>query len=252
VDIWLNDNDQYSELGTCSYENCLALFSNGRIGRIHLDGKFATATRIERTYQLLKNGDALIKVETSYYGMKHAAFKELFAEQTPEARRRYFLKEMNYFSPVALPEGEATTDFSSYPGKVSFTTRVPGFVIKDGDYLEVFLKNPFVNSVFAGEDKRQHLYCSNSRINEMVTLNVDYSQFEEYDVVNVPYAVDYGFPSKKAFVCNSKLNSGWARFTFEKSLYPYILPAGEYGKLIAFNRKVNKRAFNTLVFKKAR
>ena len=257
LDVWLNDrdagwmsHDQYSELGCCSYEDCLALYPNGKIKRIVLDGKFISRRDKKVIFDFSGVGDATVKVIQRCYGSEYAVYKQTFAEMTPEEHRRYFLEEITAFSPMAVPDGPIDTNFNEYPGFISYGARLESFLAADGHFLSACLTNPFARVFSASEDERQLPYEGGANLNSRITYEMHYSKLAGYELFKTPFcdAYDFGL-APKTFKFKATVKSGFARFEFVKLMTPFLAMPDEYGALLDFNWKTGNKANNTIIFR---
>jgi hypothetical protein len=129
---YLNDGDQYSELGTSRFHNAPCLDLNGDIAFIEVPEKKRDRTRQSVVIDIDSNGDALISMTNFFYGIKFGPFRKQYREMLPESRRRHYLELISKISKSAIPKTPFNTDFQSYPGTLSYTVQAPAYaVIKD-------------------------------------------------------------------------------------------------------------------------
>lgn len=152
---YLNDTDQYAELGTTPHDGNLAVLP--RTGELFtLAAAKNDRNRSETGYDLAvtDTGTVRVTVSTRYYGTDYNAQKQYFAELPPEERRRYFQELVSGFSQSARPVGGLITQFETYPGLVQYTVEAEKYAVVDGRYLYFTL--PFTPTLFpAGADRRQ-------------------------------------------------------------------------------------------------
>jgi hypothetical protein len=86
------------------------------------------------------------------FGREHLRF----AEFTPEERRRHYQEMTAALSQGAEAAGALVTDFSGYPGRVEFAVRVPGFAVREADYLYVRLPELLEGFLDLRSDARVH------------------------------------------------------------------------------------------------
>ncbi|MBR6373550.1 MAG: DUF3857 and transglutaminase domain-containing protein, partial [Victivallales bacterium] len=254
LDVWLNDKDQYSELGCCSYENCLALYPDGKIRRIELDGRYSSRRDRKIVFDFSGIGNAKVKVIERCQGSEYAIYKQMFAEMTPEERRRYFLAEITAISPLAVPEGPMDSNFNEYPGFISYGARLDDFLVENGDFLSVCLGNPFKGAISASEDERQLPYEGGANSNRFrIAYELHYSKLDGYELFKVPFCDNYDLNlAKNAFSYKATVKSDYARFDFWQSLSPFLVMPGEYGSLLDFNWKTGSKPNNTIIFRKVK
>ena len=254
LDVWLNDKDQYSELGCCTYEDCLALYPDGRIRRIELDGRYSSRRDRKVIFDFSGIGNATVKVIERCYGSEYAIYKQMFAEMTPEERRRYFLGEITAFSPLAVPNGPMESNFKEYPGFISYGARLDSFLVNDGEFLSVCLANPFRGVLSASEDERQLPYEGGANADRFrLAYELHYSKLDGYELFKAPFCDNYDFNlAKAAFTYKSAVKSDYAAFEFGRHLSPFFVMPGEYGALLDFNWKTGNKPNNTIIFRKVK
>ncbi len=254
LDVWLNDKDQYSELGCCSYENCLALYPDGRIRRIELDGRYSSRRDRKVIFDFSGIGNATVKVIERCQGSEYAIYKQMFAEMTPEERRRYFLGEITAFSPLAVPDGSMDSNFNEYPGFISYGAKLDDFLVADGDFLSACLANPFKGALSASEDERRLPYEGGLNLDKLrIAYELNYSKLDGYELFKAPFCDDYVLKCvKDAFKYKAKVKSDYALFEFGRHLSPFLVMPGEYGALLDFNWKNSNKPNNTIIFRKVK
>ena len=146
-DYYLNDTDQYAQLGTTS--------SNGRLALALADQKLFTVrvprgcgNRIETDYavSLGKDGKAQIEISHWFYGQSYNDNNEFFSELPPEQRDHYFQEAVTRVGQGARPVSDLTTKFGTYPGLERFTVKMDNFAVADGKYF--YFNLPFTASLF--------------------------------------------------------------------------------------------------------
>lgn len=172
---WLNDTDQYAELGASASEGYYALhLISGEFFEVKVPE--SQVTRSEKNYviDLDASGNAVMRTHKEIFGYNFGVFKKLFAEMSPEKLRRFKQEEIAKVSQSALLEGEFKTDFSTYPGVIEFTVKIPNFAVLDGDFLYLTTPGTFRNFFSLRADNRENpLYIKsykNDRINVLVRL----------------------------------------------------------------------------------
>ena len=152
--IYLNDTDQYSQLGSTAHDGKLGLVLAGR-STMEIKAAKDCANESQTFYHLSigDDGQARIGVKHSYYGMEFDGKHRYFAELPPEERRRYFQELVTSVAQGARPVGGLATDFDHYPGTEEFTVDVDNYAVVDGRYS--YFDLPFAPSLFAvGADRR--------------------------------------------------------------------------------------------------
>ena len=151
---YLNDTDQYAELGSTGSDGKLGIALSSRAWEVIRAAKQCedgTAT----TYSLLldKDGRTRIGVSRSYYGQNYNEKRRFFSELPPEERKRYFQETVSSVAQGARPVGDLTTAFDTYPGREQFSVIIDNYGVTAGKYL--YFNLPFTPSLIpVGADQR--------------------------------------------------------------------------------------------------
>ncbi len=134
--LYLNDSDQYAALGATPSEGAPGLIARtGAIETIEPPPAFAQGGETDFEIVLEPDGAAAMRIRRSYRGAAHGARAKLYAEMTPEERRRHHQELVGEISSDAVAAGELTTDFSVYPGFEEFAVRIPRYAVRDGAFF---------------------------------------------------------------------------------------------------------------------
>ena len=133
---YLGGGTEYDALGTSPYEDDLALnLDNGELFTLtvrqparDLQGYFDISIR--------EDGSADIQWIRRYYGPAFGAAAKMFAELTPEKRRRYEQSLLAGISHNAVQLQSMVTRFNHYPGVRQLNLRIPDFAVKAGPYRQ--------------------------------------------------------------------------------------------------------------------
>ncbi len=151
---YLNDTDQYSQLGTTTADNNLGLaLASQTVETLHAATN--CENRVETTYavSLADNGKARITIGQNYYGDNYNAKNRYFSELPPEERNRYYQRIVSEVAQGAQPVGDLTTKFETYPGREEYTVDVDNYGVVDGKYF--YFDLPTVPALFnPGPDQR--------------------------------------------------------------------------------------------------
>ena len=151
---YLNDTDQYAQLGSTSSDGKLGIALSSRAWEVILATK-SCEDGIRTTYTLLldQSGRTRIGVSRSYYGEAYNEKHRFFSELPPEERRRYFQETVSEVAQGARPVGDLTTSFDSYPGREQFSVIIDNYGVPAGKYL--YFNLPFTPSLIpVGADHR--------------------------------------------------------------------------------------------------
>ncbi len=153
--IYLNDTNQYAELGSTTHENKFAILA-GTGEELRIISSKKTKMSVSYDIALSENGRAKIKKTVTYYGNDFTANKMKFEEMTPELRSRYFQELVATVSQSAKPDGDLITNFSRYPGTEEFTVNVDKYAVRDGKLLYMNLPEALNGLVQTVSKKREN------------------------------------------------------------------------------------------------
>lgn len=151
---YLNDTDQYSKLGSTSFDGRLGLMLASQSCEVIKAAKDC-GDKMETVYTLAAtdSGKTRVSVERRYYGAHYNGKNRYFSELPPEERRRYFQEIVSGMAQGARPVGDLVTRFDTYPGVEQFTVDVDNYSVVDGKYF--YFDLPFTPSMFpVGADRR--------------------------------------------------------------------------------------------------
>jgi transglutaminase-like putative cysteine protease len=163
-DYYLNDTDQYAQLGTTSADGNLGVnLADQKIATIHAARDCGNKTETDYAISLSDDGHARMKISTRYYGENYNGKHRYFAELPPEERKHYFQEAVSGVAQGARADGDLTTKFDSYPGLEEFTVDLDDYGVASGKYF--YFDLPFSPPFYAaGTGERSlPLYLSDKR-----------------------------------------------------------------------------------------
>lgn len=126
--FYLNDTNQYAELGTVANEGNLGLsIDKGEFFNIKSLKNLENAEYQSFLIKIKEDGSAEIKLISEFYGMSYAKNKKQILEMTPELLKRHFQEQASQIMISAKLIGTPITQFDNYPGKIEFTILCPDF-----------------------------------------------------------------------------------------------------------------------------
>lgn len=137
--IYLSGQDrQYDALGSSGEQDRLALtLPAGNFTRIR--PLRPDAVHEQFTSTLHPDGSISMQCTKTYFGDDYGDEKTRFAEFTPEDRSRYYQEMVAEISQSATAESDLLTDFSGYPGTVSFSVFIMEYATLQSPFLYMTL-----------------------------------------------------------------------------------------------------------------
>jgi len=243
VTYYLNDTDQYAQLGSTGNDGKLGIALSTRAWEvIHAAKQCEDETRTTYTLLLDKDGRTGIGISRWYYGENYNEKHRFFSELPPEERKRYFQETVSGVAQGARPMGGLTTAFDTYPGHEQFSVIIDNYGIIAGKYL--YFNLPFTPSLIpVGADQRAlPLLIAHSGRNIVRTEIELPSEFRQ--TVVAPKGEDFTVAGgERAHVTTQKTFSGYV-VTDDFETAPAIISANDYQALrgveSALGRKSSK------------
>jgi hypothetical protein len=155
VTYYLNDTDQYAQLGSTEHDQRLGINLSSRSGEVIAAAKDCK-DRIETDYTLSFADDGGLKmgVTRHYFGNEYNEKNRFFSELRPEEKKRYYQQEVSDIDQGARPVGDLAEQFNTYPGTEQFAVQLDNYAVVDGKYL--YFDLPFTPTLvqLPGGDRR--------------------------------------------------------------------------------------------------
>lgn len=253
-DIYLNDTDQYARLGTTSHQHSAIMpYFRQPATRTAVNPTKTSRNSVRIMYdiEIMTDGAAELAVKTFYHGDEFNANKKLFAEMTPENRRRFFAEKAAEISRRAVVKGEPTTDFNQYPGTESFKATIDKFaVIANGQCYFSLPDNPLDKFINIRSENRLHpLYLDQYQSGTVIYSVKLPSTTNEIEIMPSPVKLNAG-PLTFFSTIVAEEENGVKNITvgkYSQSL-PTILPADEYKTLTGMQRAIDDHDAKTILF----
>jgi transglutaminase-like putative cysteine protease len=246
---YLNDTDQYAQLGTTAHAERLALALAGRtIEKIKPAKNCGEKSETLYTLTLANDGQAQVGVTRRYFGSDYNGRKRYFSELPPEERRRYYQEAVSAVAQGARPAGELVTRFEEYPGVEQFRVTIDHYAVVDGDYF--YFDLPFTPSLFpAGADARVlPLFIAHGRqerVSTDITLPAGFGQ----RVITPPgknlSAGGAGSARVIPFIAGGKY-----RITHELEITPAIIAPADYPALLKTESALREKSARAFLLQK--
>ena len=245
---YLNDTDQYSQLGATAHAGRLGLVLASRAGtEIHAVKNCEDRTETLYTLSVTDSGQTRIGVTRHYYGDGYGAKNRYFSELPPEERRRYFQEIVSQVAQGARPVGGLTTKFDCYPGAEQFTVDVDNYAVVDGDYL--YFDLPFTPSLFpVGDDHRVlPLFISRGSkdtVRADINLPTDFHR-----IVIAPRSEQFAAPGGTAKI-TSTTTADQCVITDELETTPAIIGPADYPALLNLESALRRKSSKVFLLEK--
>jgi transglutaminase-like putative cysteine protease len=224
---YLNDTDQYAELGSTGSDGKLGIaLSNQAWEIIHATKQCQDETRTTYSLLLDRSGRTRIGVSRLYYGGNYNERHRFFSELPPEERKRYFQETVSDVTQGARPVGDLTTTFDSYPGREQFSVMVDNYGVTAGKYL--YFSLPFTPSLIpAGADQRTLPLLISQGGRNIVRTEIELpSEFRR--VVVAPRSEDLTMAGGEKARITARKTSGGCVVTDEFETAPAIISPENY------------------------
>jgi transglutaminase-like putative cysteine protease len=250
--IYLNDTDQYAEIGVTRYQGRNALvLPDGTIETILPRTLKYQSNSIEKyTVALNPSGAATITQTCEYFGMTHAQFNKNIAEMPPEKRNRYHLQQVARISQAAEILSPYQTNIQEYPATEQFSVTVNPYAVRDRNYI--YLEIPGFSKGMAGvrKDKRSHpLYrpffsrkevyveiITPSNFHSVITPKNSNLTFDSNTLISMHTTKDQSDHAQK--ICTSQ----------HIDIAPMLIDADDYDDFLNIHHQLNHMASRMLLF----
>ena len=241
-DYYLNDTDQYAQLGSTSYNGRLAIDLATQAFEVIKAAKNCE-DKYDTVYSLAvsDNGKTQVRILRHYYGTEYNGKRRFFSELPPEERRRYFQEIVSGVAQGARPVGDLTTDFDSYPGREEFTVEIDNYSVVDGKYL--YFDLPFRPSLFyAGTDRRSlPLFISHTTQNTVRTEIQLPAKFHQRVIVPPNEALDGPDGGGKARITSTEADGKYV-ITHQFETSPAIIAPKDYAAMLKIESTLGRKS----------
>jgi transglutaminase-like putative cysteine protease len=243
---YLNDTDQYSQLGTTGFDGKLAVaLAQQRMDTIHAAKDCADKTETDYAVTLAADGQAQIQVSKYFYGQDYNSGHKYFAELPPEERNHYFQEAVSRVAQGARAVGDLTTRFDTYPGLEEFTVELDNYGVVDGNYL--YFNLPFTLSFLdtAADQRSLPLFIADeneSVVRAQINLPAGYHQTEI-----VPKSENLIAPGGSQVAITRKDSNGQCVIMDDFTTRPAIISAQGYPKLLDIQSALGEKSERTFL-----
>ncbi len=248
-EVYLNDTSEYAWLGTVRNEERIGLeLPEGRLLAIRPLGKQGSSVSVSYDVAIKDDGSAQIQVQRRLYGSQFETENRRFSEMTPEQKRIHFEKLISEISQSAVLASQPQIDFTSYPGKVEYTVKVPDFAPITNGYMQLTL--PGFSEISDLINTAEPVRNTPLWRNDVTRITLEYR-------IRPPagYHAIASHPKRKELE-NSSSSSFFEYFEPDKTSFRIscgltlpveLLPALDYDKLSELQRELDKPATSRII-----
>lgn len=248
-DYYLNDGDQYSQLGTTAFDDKLGIALSGqKLETIRAAKDCGNKTVTDYAVSLSDDGKARIKISTRFFGQDYNQRHQFFAELPPEERSHYFQDAVSHVAQGARAVGDLTTKFDTYPGVEEFTVEVDNYGIVDGNFLYFGLpRTPAFFNAAAGQ-RSLPLFMPDA--NEQI-LRTEIELPAGYRLTDIsPKGGLLAAPGGSRVRITDADDGGKCLVTYEAESVPGIIAPADYPKLLDIQSALGRKSETTFLLER--
>ncbi|HTV63486.1 MAG TPA: DUF3857 domain-containing protein [Verrucomicrobiae bacterium] len=248
-DYYLNDTDQYSQLGTTAFNDKLGVvLATGRMETIRAAKNCGDKTKIVYTVALSTDGTARIKISRYFFGEDYNGAHKFFAELPPEERNHYFQEAVSRVAQGAKAVGGLTTRFDTYPGLEEFTVEWDDYGVVDGKYL--YFNLPFTPSFLdtAADQRSLPLFIADEN-EQIVRAEIELpAGYRETAIV--PPSEEFNAPGGSKVRITRTGADGRCIITDDFDTTPAVIAPQNYPKLLDIQSALGEKSEITFLLEK--
>jgi transglutaminase-like putative cysteine protease len=249
---YLNDTDQYAQLGSTAHNEKLAIVpATQTFETVKAAKDCQNKSDLFFSLTLSDSGKARITIKRQYFGMEFNAKKKFIAELPPEEKKRYFQEMISGMAQGAKPVGELKTQFDSYPGSEEFTVELDHYCVVDGK--NYYFDLPFTPSLMgAGADRRAlPLFMpgtSDKTIRTEINLPPGFQR-----LVIAPADEKLELPAGAGSAVASRTSApGQYTITYQFETAPAIISASDYPSVLKLESMLGKKSARVFLLEKGK
>jgi len=245
--VYLGDSGQYAEPGTLAHSGQPAI--NLKSGKL-VSPQTALTNGIDTSFEfrLSDTGDVTLTEKAEFSGTSFEHFHELFAQFTPEDRRRKHQQLLSVISQSAKAVGELQTSFT-YPGNMQFSASLPAYATRDGDWMYFNLPAGLDNLLNLKSSRRENPFYIEEPVHQIFYYNITLPK--GWLTTLAPESFHMELPAGGGFV-DIKVSAKSGRITIrqEAQLNAAIIPPEDYDKLLELNNRLTAPSARTILLRK--
>ncbi len=243
--IYLGDSGQYAQLGTLFHAGrpSIDLTSDTlKIPQTSLSNRIDTLFSVTLT----ETGNAEFRTQMTFNGTAFESFHKMFAEFTPEKRRREHQNLLCQLSQNAQAVGTLQTEFSPM-GTLKFSAQVPSYAVHDGEYLYFTLPGGLNGLLNLQASRRKNSFYIKNPINKTFQYSIHLP--DGWNPVLVPESFRTELPDNGGFVEVSTMIEKDQLIILQKAeLNATVISVEKYDQLLRLNDQLtNPSAYSILL-----
>jgi len=165
---YLNEGDQYDELGCSSFDAVPALTLKGKTETLAVAEPFRNRAKNTWSVDLDASGAARITVSNWFFGTQAGVFRKQYQEMLPEDRRRHHLELVGAISKSAEPASELLTETAVYPCLRTYTVTAKNYAVVGKDTLTLLIPE-VAGAIFPlrADTRESPLFLGNNDLSEL-------------------------------------------------------------------------------------
>jgi transglutaminase-like putative cysteine protease len=248
-EYYLNDTDQYAQLGTTASDGKLAVsLGDQQLMTIHAAKNCGDKTETDYAISVSDDGKARIQVSRWFYGQNYNDDNEFFSELPPEEREHYFQEAVSRVAQGARAVSDLTTKFDTYPGLEQFTVKLDHYGVLDGKYL--YFNLPFTPTLFdeLSDQRSLPLFVSDENEN-ILRAEIQWPDgFRETDIV--PRNENFTAPGGSQATITKTEADGKCVVTDQSDMTPGVIKPKNYSSLLNIQSALSSRSGTTFLLER--
>jgi len=243
---YLGDSGQYAQLGTLAHKGQPAInLKNGDLEfpQTHLVDSTETAFQIS----LDETGHVDLVQKTTFQGRAYEGFHKLFAEFTPEERRREAQNLLSRISQSAKATGELRTDFA-YPGEMEFAASIDAYAVREDEHLYLTLPGGLGNLLNLKSTQRDNDFYMGKTTCKTITYEITLPEGWRPALIPESFRVELPNGAGTVEVLAGMMEDKLVIMQ-RAEINPALISAEDYDQLLDLNNRLTQPAARTLLLK---
>ena len=160
----------------------------------------------------------------------------------PEQKNRYYQEMVANLSQSALASSELESDFSIYPGLVSYAVNIDRFAVIDGEYMYISLPEALGRIFGLKSDSRETPYYNPSFLKYTAQMDIELPKSYK-NILLCPESQVKEIPGNTGTIeiISQRLGDAKLRIVYKVNLKPSIISASDYNKLFDISTWLSKK-----------